>query len=674
MRTKLFLLAFAAALARADETGERATLSALRDMSVEELARISVTSVSKREERLFQAPAAIYVITREEIRRSTATTLPDLLRHVPGIHVARISGNKWAVSARGFSGQFANKLVVLMDGRTLYTPVYSGVYWDSVDFVLEDIERIEVIRGPGATVWGANAVNGVINIVTRSSKATKGGLLSMGGGNQARGQVSARYGTALGSRGSMRLYGKLWDHSRLESERGGEAWDAMRSGMWGFRTDWRFNDRDSLFVSGEAKHVRSEGVFGVNGLQPVLTTFQNGHASTTRGHLLARWTRQSGPDSELVVQGYQDRFEMDNPAHGEYVSTSDAEVRHSLRVHARNRVLYGINYHLTRDNLPGASVQMHPQRRSNHQIGGFVQNDFDIIPERLQLRAGVRVDHNSYTGMEVQPTLRISCQITPNQQIWGSFSRAVRSPSRMDLNLHIEAWYPIPGPLPYMEISVDGNPSYRSEHVNAFDIGYRRQVGKWLSFDIAAFANQYRRFGYMTALAPYTRMAPIPAIVTPFQYQNAAAGHGRGVEAGMQFDPLERWKVNASYSYLGLELHRTDGRADSMLNRLARTSPRHNSSLRSWLELPWKLQWDMGVTRSGATWSEVITDFGALSVPSYWLVDGAVRRPLGTGFEVQLTAENLLNHQEVRFRPLGDQPSVTGRSVVARLFWRWKGE
>lgn len=673
------LLPLLAALLPADAPAQnrgRTSIDSMREMSLDELSNVSVTSVSKREENLLNSPASVYVISREDIRRSSATSIPELLRRVPGLHVARINGNTWAISARGFSTQFSNKLTILLDGRTLFTPVFSGVDWDACDMLLEDIERIEVIRGANVTLWGTNAVNGVINIVTRNASATRGLFLEAGGGNYNRGLASARVGTSMGDRGALRLYGRWRDTSRLRTESGPEAFDGLRSALWGFRSDWRLSGRDSLMASGEVLHARTEVPFltplpGSSGFHAAPF-----HLDTTRGNFTAKWRRELEGGSEMVVQGYYDYFDRSDFDHQEHLNTVDGEFRHSTYLNWRYHFQWGFNYHLQMDNLPGRNVRFIPQRRHEHLLGLFAQNDIDIVPDRLLFTGGIRIDRSGYTGLAAQPTLRLSWLVTPKSFAWASFSRVVRIPSRTDTSLSLTAGaVPVPGPIPFAFIELHGNADFGNEQNIAFEIGYRRQVNQRLTLDFVTFANRYSNLAAFLTVAPVLdRSTPVPRLVVPLRNQNAGKARSLGAELSLHALLTRRAKLNVSWSHLEFDLASMDGTFQGSLAGRSRATPRHLVSVGTGIDLGWKVEMDTTLYYASASSREPQIDLRPLPmIPPRWQWDFSLRRPLAAGWEIQASGENLLNSQTPQFAGVQGEPSIFTRSLTVRLLWRWKG-
>lgn len=401
----------------------------LTNMSLEDLMNLEVTSVSKKEQKLSQTAAAIYVVTQEDIRRSGATSIPEVLRMVPGLQVARLSGSKWAITSRGFNGRFANKMLVLVDGRSVYTPTFSGVFWDVQDLLLEDVERIEVIRGPGGTLWGANAVNGVINIITKPAKETQGGFLTAGSGSEERGFGGFRYGGKLGRDIAYRLYSKYFNRSNLADMSGRNSpggWDILRGG---FRMDWKGTERDSLTLQGDIYngHIRERNSSIVSLVPPFRRTLDS-QTGVSGGNVMALWNRTFAGGSAMRLQMYYDRTRHEDSSavitsRGEIVDSSDLDFQHRFALGKRQDIVWGIGYRFTSDSVQNTfSVAFDPNHRATHLFSTFVQDEIFIVKDRLRLTVGSKFEHNDYTGFEAQPSLRLLWTPNDRHTFWGAIS------------------------------------------------------------------------------------------------------------------------------------------------------------------------------------------------------------------------------------------------------------
>lgn len=413
----------------------------LADMNLEQLLGATVTSVARREEQLAQSPAAVQVITPEEVRRSGATSIPEVLRLVPGLQVGRVDSHNWAISSRGFNDLYANKLLVLIDGRSVYTPLFSGVYWDAQDVMLEDIERIEVIRGPGAALWGANAVNGVINVITKKTASTQGFLATVGGGNYERGFGAFRYGGKLGDSANFRVFGKYSDRGNSLSLGGGRAEDAWGMGRIGFRIDWDAPDSNLLTLQGDIYSGREDQLYRrLDPTRSFTPYFDHARDSLSGGNIIARWTHTVSQENEFTLQTYYDRTNLNSAVLGEKRDTFDIDFQHRFPLGERQTIVWGGGYRWTQDELRNSlEVAFAPDRRASNLFSAFVQDEITIARDLVTLTLGSKFEHNDYTGFEIQPNARLLWTPTEKTSVWTSVARAVRTPSRADHQVSLRA-------------------------------------------------------------------------------------------------------------------------------------------------------------------------------------------------------------------------------------------
>jgi iron complex outermembrane receptor protein len=404
----------------------------LTELSIEDLMKIEITSVSKKAQKISDAAAAIFVITQEDIRRSGVTSIPEALRMAPGVEVARIDANKWAISARGFNSRFANKLLVLMDGRSVYSPLFSGVWWDVQDTMMEDIDRIEVIRGPGATLWGANAVNGVINIITKKAGDTLGGLVTAGGGTEEKGFGALRYGLKPAEDSDFRAYAKYFNRDRSVTSTGadaGDEWDAFRAG---FRLDHETSARNNFTLQGDYYTGNAGTTYDVASITlPYLNTFQK-KSESAGGNIIGRWNHTFENDSEFSLQAYYDRSDRKDLFAAGVVDTADVDLQYRFKWFGGQEFVLGTGYRFTRDNIANDNElrTADPASRSESLLSAFIQDDITLIDNRLHWVIGSKFEHNGYTGFEVQPNTRLIWTPSTTQSVWGAISRSVRTPSR----------------------------------------------------------------------------------------------------------------------------------------------------------------------------------------------------------------------------------------------------
>lgn len=639
-------------------------------MSVEDLMNMKVTSVSKRTQKLADAAAAVYVITQEDIRRSGATSIPEALRLVPGIQVARIDENKWAISSRGFNGRFANKLLVLIDGRSVYTPLFSGVYWNVQDVMLEDVDRIEVIRGPGATLWGANAVNGVINIITKSAKDTQKALATAGGGTELRGFSGLRYGGTIDQNMYYRGYAKYFNVGSSVDPFGADAsdnWDSLRGG---FRGDWAPKGPDALTVQGDIYRSHYGETLTVPTLTaPYTNTFAN-RGSISGGNILGRWTHDFGNSSTSLQMYFDNANISENYLFTDHQNVFDIDFQHSLHPTDSQVFIWGVGYRSIGDsNASSFVVSLLPNHNTLNQFSGFAQDEISFLDKRVQLTLGSKLEHNDFTGVEVEPNARVLWNITPNQSVWTAVSRAVRTPALTERGLRLVSQVIPPGnpanptPLP-AEAAVFGSNQFQSEDLLAYEVGYRVQVANNVSADIATFYNNYTHLRSAEPGLPFVETDPAPMhLVVPFVASNKMHGGTYGAELFTEYRVIPRWKLSGSYSYLQMDIRKDLTSMDPTPDNPDMSSPRHQFYVRSSLDVFRKLEHDFTV--------RYVDDLPGLSIPSYYSVDTHFSYALPQGFELSLGSQNLLNHQHLEFIPdfISTSPTQVKRSIYGSITW-----
>ena len=635
-------------------------------MSLEDLLNIKVTSVSKREEKLIGAPAAVYVITQEDIRRSGLNSLPEVLRLAPGLDIAKVDGNKWAISSRGFNAQFSKMMLVLIDGRSVYLPSNSGVYWDEQETMIEDIERIEVIRGPGATLWGANAVNGVINIITKPAEQTQGVLVSTTVGDEDHSLTSARYGGQAGQRGFYRAYStynRRGDLPRSADRYRHDDWTMLRGG---FRSDWTLTEQDSLTVQGDIYKERAGLGFKLPTLTPPFQDIFDGDEDTSGGNVVAKWRHQRYETSVFTLKGYVDHAEKDAATLLEDRTSFDADFQHVWKPLPRHEIVWGggLRYNVTSfRNSP--TVTFLPERRDESLVSGFAQYEFQVVPSTLAVIVGTKLERNDFTGAEVQPSVRFVWMPTPDTALWGAISRAVRTPSYFDEGAELRlAAFPGEQGLPTL-LQLFGSEEGLPEALRAHEVGYRRQWTDRLSMDWAGFYNVYHRLQTWEPAQPYTSNEPQPFhLVLPLIVSNRMRGESVGVEVSATLDLTSRWRIASSYSWLHLQLHLEPGSGDFTSESAERKSPKHQVQMRSEVDLSRKVQFDTSVYYVGA--------LPALAVPAYTRIDARLGwRPLRQ-LELSIGGQNLQGGLRTEYIPEGPfAPSRIGRSFYTRATWRF---
>mgnify|MGYP001584244380 CR=1 FL=1 len=638
----------------------------LSETSLEALMNTEVTSASRKQEKFITIASAIFVIRPEDIRRSAATNIPDLLRMVPGLEVAHIDANKWAISARGFNGRFANKLLVLIDGRAVYSPLFSGVYWDVQDVMLEDIERIEVIRGPGGTVWGANAVNGVINIITRAAKDTQGGLLSAGAGNHERGFANVRYGGHAGSKGYYRIFLKYFNRGPFELPSGQDANDQWQLGRGGFRADWQLNPKDSLTLDASLYGGRAGlAVAQVVSFSPPFEQTLAGQAHLGGGYVLARWRREVSKQSNLALQVYYDRSDRSDVSLGETRHTVDLDFTHRVTWGGRHDLVWGLGFRYTTDQTrPKFFTAFDPASRHDNVGSGFVQDEIALFSKRLRLTLGSKFEHNELAGFEFQPSVRASWSFNPHHAVWGAISRAVRTPSRVDRNVRIILnAFPVPGGPPTV-ITIFGDPAFRSEHLLAYELGYRLQPGQRISLDLAAFYNRYTHLQATRSDAPFLELEPAPPhVVLPLRITDRMRGETHGAELAGNLNLTHSWRFISGLTFLREHLHAGPGTTGSFSELNEGDNPAWQIHLRSLVNLPKQLEWDTSLHLVGTLASQDTQRYARLDMRLGW-------RPTET-LELSVVLQNLTDarHQEFNSTSQFVRSSLVRRGAYAKFTW-----
>lgn len=613
-------------------------------MSIDELLELKVTSVARKPQKLFEAPAAVFVITQEDIRRSGATSIPEALRLAPGVHVSRIDGNKWAITIRGFNGRFANKLLVLMDGRSVYTPLFAGVYWDVQDTLIEDIDRIEVIRGPGATQWGANAVNGVINIITKHSMDTQGGLVTAGGGNEERGFGGVRYGGKIRDNAYFRVYAKYLNRDDQADESGGDAaddWEVVRGGL---RMDWELSTDNAVTVQGDYYNGDAGRRIG-DPIRPDRTDISG-------GNVLGRWKRIFSRTADMTFQFYYDRTDRNNASIGEIRDTLDIDFQNRVSPFSRHDFLWGIGYRHTADDTdaPG-SLSFDPESRSDDRFSAFVQDEITLIQKKLYLTPGSKFEHNDYSGFECQPSIKLSWTPTQKHMLWAAVSRAVRTPSRTEQDQKIEITIPSVGPRTVLK----GNPDNDSEKLVAYELGYRIRPAERLSIDIATFYNVYDSL--------VTSKADASGTVT---FENKLEADTYGIEGSINWGVTDFWNLVAGYSFFEAS-YDYDESSDASLSEqvLEKMDPRHKASLLSHVNLPRNIEFD--------TVLYYVESFSLPSaeIPAYFRFDARLGWRPTKAIDLSLVLQNAFDDEHLEYCEGVIKNSEIQRSIFGKITWQF---
>ena len=644
----------------------------LKQMSVEELMDLEVTSVSKQPQKLLQAASAIQVITSDDIRRSGATSIPEALRLADNLEVAQENSHDWAISARGFNANLANKLLVLIDGRAIYTPLYGGVLWNVQDYLLEDIDRIEVISGPGGTLWGANAVNGVINIITKPAQDTQGLYAQAAAGKELQDLEGVRYGGELAPDIHFRVYGKYSDYGDEVTSSGASALDAWHMARGGYRIDADASAQDKLTVQGDFYNgTEGDGTAG--------DEFLSG------GNILGRWTRAISADSSMSLQAYYDHTYLSVPFAAsppaafytgfpaasltDSLDTYDLDFQYHFALGAHHSLVWGLGYRATHETDEDLSVvRFLPPVLQQNLYSGFMQDEINLA-QNVQLTIGSKLEHNDYTGFEVEPSTRLQWSVTSQQMLWGAVSRAVRTPSRYDRDLVVpsgltDAPPPYQFPTDYLK---GGGSDFVSETLIAYEIGYRAQLGPNLSGSVSTFYNDYDNLRSTTA-TPVSAFYPFPY---PVYFQNNLEGDTYGLELSATYQILDWWRLHAGYDLLRENIHVKPGQVDATGATNETADPRGQSALRSSMDLPRNLQLDAAVRwvdalhiNNGPTGGPVVG-----IVPAYFEFDTRIAWHATKKLELSIVGQNLLHDHHPEYGYPSPSREEIERTVFGQVSW-----
>ena len=648
----------------------------LLNMSLAQLTEIEVTSVSKREEKQSEAAAAIYTITSEDIKNSGATEIPDLLRMVPGVTVTQADSGSWTVTARGFNSQFSNKLLVLMDGRTLYSPLFSGVIWDVQGTMIEDIKQIEVIRGPGATLWGANAVNGVINIITKEAGQTQGGLAVATVGNRIRGIGSVRYGGKLAENSYVRAYAKHKEYDHQYATTGGSANDDWGRSQFGFRSDSQITDSDTLNIQGDYYRNRKDANFTVPDLTAAPTYVSAANNIEAKGYnLMTTWEHTASEDSIATVQAYVDYTDYKTTFFNDKELTFDIDAQHVWSGWDGHDIVWGLGYRLIKSENDPTTQQfaLTPQRRSDNLFSAFVQDEITLVEDEVFLTLGSKFEHNDYTGVEIQPSARVSWLFDEGgdglwgkeQTLWASVSRAVHTPSRYTSDATLSFAVLPPGVLPTL-VQYQGNNNVDSEELIAYELGYRVNPTKYSSLDVAAFYNDYDKLFRDTLGTPFGPvLTPAVHAVQPVSAQNTNEASSFGLEVAGKWRPLqdERWELAGSYSYIRTVFDNKDGGLGSTFQG---RHPKHQFNIRSTSSLT--ESGDLKMTNA----LYYVDNLTGVGIDDYYRFDTRFAYALTDDIELSIIGQNLLDSRHQEFSPFQYRSATEiGRSVYGSIRWEF---
>jgi iron complex outermembrane receptor protein len=639
---------------------------ALKSLSLEELSQIEVTTPSKEPVSALQTPAAIFVITGDDIRRSGATSIPEALRLAPGVEVARIDASTWSIGIRGFGTDLTRSVLVLIDGRTVYTPLFAGTNWDVQNTNMDDIERIEVIRGPGGTIWGPNAINGVINIITKSAKDTQGILASAGGGNEDQGFANFRYGGGNGQGFNYRVYGMGFTRSP-EDHPNGTNFDDWRAAQGGFRIDWKANDRDLFTLQGDIYDESAGKSVSATSYTPPYSQIINADAQLSGGNILGRWNRTFSDHDDIQLQVYYDRTDRQTPNYAEIRNTFDIDFLQRLRAPARQVISWGLGARVdpVNDRVVVTGLQFFPYNRTDYLLTAFVQDEIGLVERRLSLTVGTKFLKTNFTsGVSLEPSARLLWTPSENQSIWTAFTHALRTPSDSEENFSLLGYIGMQNGIPFFA-RFNPNPNFAPEQLNGSELGYRRLLSKRLFVDVTAFYNHYHDvFSEDVIGSPYLETNPAPVhYLLPADFGNGLYGYTKGAEIAPEWRPKDFWRLHGSYSYLHMNLAKSRDSLD--IGTAAPTvgsSPQHEATVQSAFDLFKRLQLDLTY--------RYVSALPGQGVHAYSTGDVRIGWQFNRHFDLSIAGQNLF--QPSHFEYGGDPLGLVGikRSVYAKLTWR----
>lgn len=651
--------------------------SDLLELNLEDLLDVEVTSVSKSAKTVADSAAAVFVITQDDLRRSGATSIGEALRMVPGIEVAQLDSNKWAITSRGFNRRFANKLLIMMDGRTLYTPLFSGVFWEVQDTVLEDIERIEVIRGPGATIWGANAVNGVINIITKKSQNTQGALTTASVGSHEKYNINMRYGGALSENVSARMYVKALDRGTYDQTDGEEGHDDWRMQQLGFRGDGHF-DRHSITFQGDAYTGQLGETIAVATTTPPYSNSFDQDSDVSGQNLLTRYEYKHPTHGVMTAQFYFDHTNRINPRliGKDDRRIYDLDLYHSFNVDGHNWI-WGVGRRTIKDEIQGtSSLSVTPTSLDEHLHSFSVQDTYTLSPA-FDLTAGAKIESYTYLDTALQPSLRGLWRATPNQSIWGAISYAERLPSRAERHISLDAQTvpptsaTNPSPWPIL-VQLQGDPEVVSENMISYELGYRLRRSDFLTLDLALFFNQYddlRTFELGTRSCAATGnpppCAPGDYIIQPQMIDAKGKGETYGFEVEADFQILSTWRLRTAYTYFSLDFEKDPDSTDNANLDFEGKSPENQLSVRSIHDI--FVNWELDF------WLRYVDELPAIEVSDYWDFDIRLAWLPTDSLELSFTAQNLLEDGRSEFTSdvINTTNTQVPRAYYGKLVWRF---
>jgi iron complex outermembrane receptor protein len=617
---------------------------ALKTLSLEELGNIEVTTASKEPEEVWNTPAAIYVITREDIERSGATNIPEALRLAPGVEVARITTGEYAIGIRGFNSRLSRSVLVLIDGRTVYTTFTAGTYWETQDTLIQDIDRIEIIRGPGGTIWGPNAVNGVINIITKNSKDTEGAFAAGGGGNVEQDLGDARLGSGNGKGFTYRVYAKGFGWAP-QYHPDGDNYDDWHSGQGGFRFDWNANGPDTYRLQGDVYYQKFGERVPVTTYNPPATSIIDGDASLYGGNILWNWKRVQGEGRDVQIAAYYDHTTRNELNFGDIRNTVDVDFLDRFPIQ-RHELSWGFTLRLSHGNEAEkvSGLTFVPPQRTDQLYQGFIQDEIQLVKNRLSAVAGTKVLKTNYTAVLAEPSLRLLYTPTATQTLWAAYTHALRTPADVERDFNLSSF------LGYTSIGLpifarfSANPAFRSEQLNGYELGYRSLAGPLFYFDVSSFYNHYGDLFSEDLLGPAfieTNPPPTHALI-PAQFGNGLVASTTGVEVAPMWRPEPCWRLRGSYSFLDLHVKKgTNSKDIGSAPIVQGSSPGNQVLIQNGFDFPKLVSVDMDV--------RYVSALPGIGVPSYWTGDATVQWAASRHFRLKAVGQNLFQPHHAEF-------------------------
>ena len=645
---------FAFAFTAASSAALAQTPEELKRMSLEDLMNVKVTTASKIPEAAADVPAAVFVITQEDIRRSGARSIPEVLRLAPGLQVARINGGTWAIGIRGFADRLARSVLVLIDGRAVYSPLFAGTYWETQDTLLADIDRIEIIRGPGGTLWGANAVNGIINIITKSATETKGTYVGAGAGSEERAFGAVRYGRVTGS-GAIRAYVKGFDRGPEFHPGGANKYDGLHFGQGGFRGDWNLAPNRTVTLQGDAYDGRLGERPTLALYTPPFAVTSNLDAPLSGANVLTRYVAGAPTGGTFQLQAYYDRTNRDEIPIGESRDTVDLDAQQTLRRWEHQTVTWGAGYRLSSGRITAVAPSgMDPARRTDHLFSVFAQDEI-AVTTGFRVTVGSKFEHNSYSGFEAQPTVRALWTIDRANTIWGAVTRAVRTPSRVETDYTTTSFV---NAAPTF-VRLLPNPGFESEKLIAYELGYRVRAGSRLYVTSSAFFNDLRDTLGTDLLSRFVERGTPDRLILPVEFANSLHGNSQGAEITSDYRPKPWWRVTGNYSYVFVSMSRNPGSQDVSQERHYESAiPHHQLQAGTSFDVSqWSFNWLL----------RHVSELHAPTIPAYTASDVTVSWQMMPRLELSLVGEDLFDAHHVEWPSGGIEIQ---RSVYAAFTWR----